>query len=177
MIPAENHRPKASIAGLDSQRPGAGRFFPVVGDFLFAEAPLPRSRGVQPVKRLATTGSAAGQGSLHGGAEGGLLFRLDRPRINRNEQRRAAAGHQVEKLPVEVPRRLIGVGGAVGVADEERAVLRQAEGERVDAHPPGAFPNPARGIITGALDFEESGAEVANGIASQEDAVASPGAP
>jgi len=155
-----------------AERIGSGQFLPIINGFFAAHAPGARRRGVQPVQRFAAAGGTAAQGGLHGGTEGIFLFRLDCARVNGNEQRRAAAGDEIQILPVQFPQCLPGVRGTVSIACKKSSVLRHPVGERVDAHPPGAFPDPARSIIAGALDFKQARAEMADGVAAEQHGIA-----
>src|SRR5208283_4125741 len=114
----EHHKQMAGMEGSNAYWIRPERFLPMVINFLFAKAPLARGGRVQPVERFTTARRAAGQGGLQRFLEGFLLFRLNGPRVNRDEQRCAAAGNEVEILPVKFPRRLIRVGGTVRVAAE-----------------------------------------------------------
>ena len=96
-----------------------------------------------------------------------LLFGAGCCGFRGDEQRRSAARHRIEPLLRQLPRNGGRDGDAIGVHREEASVLRQAKGQRIHAHAPGAFPKLAAGIVAGALHVEDARSQMADCIAAK----------
>src|ERR1017187_4596713 len=87
---------KASRLVIMSLLPVSVFLVPVVPNYLPIQPPARRSRSIHPVQRDAGLVGARGSGERR--LERRLLLRRNHRRIRGDEQRRSAAGHQVEPL-------------------------------------------------------------------------------
>ena len=140
---------------------------PVKRDFLTVQEPLARTDVVHP-------GDGNQQIFLRGvvrkrffdfGNHGFIRNTLG----TRHEQRRAGAGECFQPDAVLLPRDSGGDTDTVSICHVERAVLHHAEGKRVDTHLAGTVPVTTGGIITRAVDLNQSCAQMRERVAADDD--------
>src|SRR6185437_13930997 len=134
--------------------------------FFSIEQPLRRMRVRHPVQRLADGLRGGGAGETF--FDEGTLFGAGGFRLRRDKERSAATRQQLHSLFVLFPGDLGGEPYAVAVDGIEGIVLGQAEAEGVDAHFDGARPFVAAGVVADAVELEETGGEVRDGVAADE---------
>ena len=67
-----------------------------------------------------------------------------------------APGQHLEPLLGKLPRHCVGNAHQIGIHGIEGSVLRQAKAKGVHAHASSAFPKPAAGVISRALQIEDA---------------------
>jgi len=132
--------------------------------------PFVRASAIQPVERLGRR-RRLGCERERVDERTAVLLRNDGG-VGGDEQRGAARGEQLQPLPVESPRDVVGDADAIGVMAVKRMMLRHAEGERIDPHIARPLPVlPAR-VVPGPLNMDEAGGKVAERVAAENQRVA-----
>ena len=99
------------------------------------------------------------------------MFFGDLFRVDGEEHGGAAYTQQPYPFLIQRPGDAPGVAGAVGVGKIEGAVLHHPEGQGVDAHLPGPLPFHAAGVVAGPLELKDSGSQMRDGVAADDDGV------
>ena len=89
-----------------------------------------------------------------------------------NEQAGAAAREGLQPLAIQAPVDVSGDAHTIGIGAKEAIVLHQTEGEGIDSHFFCARPFKAAGIVAGTVELMQSGTQMSDGIASDEDSIA-----
>ena len=121
---------------------------PIEPDLFSVEEPFGGMGIGHPVQGLAEGLGAGGPGEAF--FNEGALFGACGFRLCRDKEGGAATCQQLHPLFVLFPGDIPGQANAVGIDGIEGVVLREAEGEGVDAHFYGAGPFVAAGIVAGA---------------------------
>ena len=107
-----------------------------------------------------------------GALDGLLRYAVQRFWIRGDEQGGAAARQQVQPSGRQIPRELWRDGSAIGIQVEKSPMLRSAERQCIDAHAPRTVEIASAGVVPGTLQLEQSGSQMAEGVAADDQCAA-----